>query len=164
MAHVFISYVRADGDKVDKLALDLYRAGIDTWTDRDLRPGERWKLKIRQAIQQGASFLACFSPEVFARDRTYMYEEIYTAIEILRQTPGDRTWFIPVRLATCEVPEFEIGAGLTLRDFQWVDLFPDWEPGVATLAGTIRDALTHVATPPPAVGEPRLPPLRHEPP
>jgi hypothetical protein len=24
----------------------------------------------------GASFLACFSPEVFTRDRTYMYEEM----------------------------------------------------------------------------------------
>lgn len=163
MAHVFISYVRADADKIDRLALDLYRASIDTWTDRDLRPGQRWKLKIRQAIQQGASFLACFSPEVFTRDRTYMYEEINTAIEVLRQSPGDRTWFIPVRLDACDVPEFEIGAGLTLRDFQWVDLFPDWEPGVAALADAIRASLTHVAFPPAAVQEPRLPPLRREP-
>jgi hypothetical protein len=30
MAHVFISYVRADADKIDRLALDLYRHGIDT--------------------------------------------------------------------------------------------------------------------------------------
>jgi hypothetical protein len=66
MSHVFISYVRADADKVDQLALDLYRHGIDTWTDRDLRPGLRWKFTIRQAILQGAAFLACFSPEVAA--------------------------------------------------------------------------------------------------
>ena len=86
MAHVFISYVRADADKVDRLALDLYRHGIDAWTDRDLRPGQRWKFTIRQAIRQGAAFLACFSPEVFERDRTYMYEEITTAVEVLRET------------------------------------------------------------------------------
>jgi len=88
MAHVFISYVRADADKVDRLALDLYRHGIDAWTDRDLRPGQRWKFTIRQAIRQGAAFLACFSPEVFERDRTYMYEEITTAVEVLRETPA----------------------------------------------------------------------------
>jgi hypothetical protein len=163
MAHVFISYVRADADKIDRLALDLYRQGIDTWTDRDIRPGQRWKVTIRQAIRQGASFLARFSPEVLARDRTYMYEEITAAIELLRQTPADRTWFIPVRLDRCEVPELEIGAGVTLGDLQRVDLFPDWEAGVDTLASAIRVSLTREAGPPAPAHEPRLPPLRGEP-
>jgi hypothetical protein len=163
MAHVFISYVRADADKVDRLALDLYRHGIDTWVDRDLRPGQRWKVTIRQAIRQGASFLACFSPEVFLRDRTYMYEEITIAVEVLRETPADRTWFIPVRLDSCEVPEIEVGAGVTLRDFQWVDLYPDWEAGVTTLANSIQRSLKSQASPPSAT-EPRLPALRSEPP
>ncbi|WP_162271334.1 toll/interleukin-1 receptor domain-containing protein [Luteitalea pratensis] len=159
---MFISYVRADADKIDKLALDLYRHGIDTWTDRDLRPGQRWKVTIRQAIRQGASFLACFSPEVFKRDRTYMYEEITSAIEVLRETPADRTWFIPVRLDSCEVPELDIGAGMTLRDFQWVDVFPDWEAGVNALVSAIRPSLTRQALLP-SRNEPRLPPLRFEP-
>jgi hypothetical protein len=163
MSHVFISYVRADADKVDRLALDLYRHGIDTWTDRDLRPGLRWKFTIRQAIRQGAAFLACFSPEVFKRDRTYMYEEITTAVEVLRETPADRAWFIPVRLDSCEVPEIEVGAGVTLRDLQWVDLFPDWEAGVTTLASAIQRSLTHQVLVM-SRNEPRLPPMRNEPP
>jgi hypothetical protein len=91
-----------------------------------------------------------------------MYEEITMAIEFLRQTPGDRIWFIPVRLDVCEVPEFEVGAGVTLRDFQWVDLYPDWEAGVTALANAIQRSLTRQA-PPLSGREPRLPPLRDEP-
>jgi hypothetical protein len=162
MAHVFISYVRADADKVHRLALDFYQRGIDTWTDRDLRPGQHWKMTIRRAIQDGVAFLPCFSSEVLARDRTYMYEEIATSIEILRQIPTDRTWFIPVRLELCALPPIDISAGLTLRDLQWVDLFPDWDSGVAALASAIQQALTYEA-PPPGPDEPRLPPLRDRP-
>ena len=92
-----------------------------------------------------------------------MYEEITTAIEVLRQTPADRTWFIPVRLDRCEIPELEIGAGVTLGDFQRVDLFPDWGAGVQRLAGAIRSSLTRQAGPPVPGREPRLPPLRNEP-
>jgi hypothetical protein len=91
-----------------------------------------------------------------------MYEEITTAVEVLRETPADRTWFIPVRLDSCEVPEFEVGAGVTLRDFQWVDLFPDWEAGVTTLATAIQRSLTCQVLAK-SSNEPRLPLLRNEP-
>ena len=31
MAHAFVSYVRENADQVDRLVLDLYRRGVDTW-------------------------------------------------------------------------------------------------------------------------------------
>jgi hypothetical protein len=59
MAHAFVSYVRENADQVDRLVLDLYRRGVDTWTDRDIRPEQRWKPTIRQAIRDGY-FIARF--------------------------------------------------------------------------------------------------------
>ena len=123
MPHAFISYVQENAYQVDWLVLGLYRHGIDTWTDRNqLCPGVWWKPDIRKAIQDGVSFLACFSPKAVTQKRSYMYEEIIIAIETLRQMPLDSNWFIPVVLEDCEIPAWDIGAGHTLRDLQWVDL------------------------------------------
>jgi len=163
MAHTFVSYVRENADQVDRLVLDLYRRGVDTWTDRDIRPGQRWKPTIRQAIRDGVSFIACFSPEALTRNRSHMHEEITVAIETLREMPTDRSWFLPVRLAECEIPDRDIGAGYTLRDLQWVDLFSDWEAALRNIVSIIQQALTYEQPLSPGSKEPRLPRLRNEP-
>jgi hypothetical protein len=163
MAHAFVSYVRENADQVDRLVLDLYRRGVDTWTDRDILPGQRWKPTIRQAIRDGVSFLACFSPEAVTRNRSYMHEEITLAIETLREMSTDRSWFLPVRLAECEIPDRDIGAGHTLRDLQWVDLFSGWEAGVMNIVSIIQQVLTYEQPLSPGSKEPRLPRLRNEP-
>jgi hypothetical protein len=163
MAHVFVSYVRENADQIDKMTLDLFRRGVDTWTDREIGPGQRWKLTIRHAIRKGVSFLACFSPEAVERGRSYMNEEITTAIEVLRELPTDTSWFLPVRLAQCAIPDRDIGAGHTLRDLQQVDLFPDWDSGIAKIVSVIREALTYSQPVSTSSTEPRLPDLRNEP-
>lgn len=70
-----------------------------------------------------------------------MNEEITLAIEELRQKPPDRSWFIPVLLSDCEIPDREIGPGETLRDLQWVHLFEDWEGGLEKIRKVIEGAL-----------------------
>ena len=67
--HAFISYVRKDKEKVDKLCRHLENAGIPYWRDRkDLAPGDKWKDKIRDAIASGSiAFLACFSEQSRAK-------------------------------------------------------------------------------------------------
>ena len=53
VGHVFISYVREDSSEVDQLQQVLEAAGIRVWRDTaDLWPGEDWRAKIRQAIQE----------------------------------------------------------------------------------------------------------------
>lgn len=163
MPHAFVSYVRENADQVDGLVADLYKRGVDTWTDRDILPGQRWKPAIRQAIQDGSSFIACFSPEAVSRGRSYMNEEITCAIETLREMPVDRAWFLPVMLAECEIPARQIGAGETLRDIQWIELYTDWEAGLAKIVSAIRQALIYEQPLSPDCKEPRLPPLRKEP-
>ena len=112
MNKVFISYVRENIKIVDRLCQELRSHGIEVWLDRnDIAPGARWKREIRQAIQQGAFFIACFSKEYYERDRAYMNEELIIAIEELRLRPIDQAWFIPVKLNECEIPDLDIGGG-----------------------------------------------------
>ena len=123
--HVFISYVREDAHHVDQLQEQLEAAGVRVWRDSaDLWPGEDWRMKIRQAIQDGALvFIACFSRQSVARSQSYQNEELTLAIEQLRQRRPENPWLIPVRFDDCEIPDRDIGAGRTLASIQWVDLF-----------------------------------------
>lgn len=139
MPHVFISYVREDRKVVDRLYKDLCHHGINIWLDRTkIRPGQRWRQAIRSGIEGGAFFLACFSDKYTARCRSYMNEEVTLAIDVLRQRPTDRIWFIPVLLSDCEVPDRDIGGGDSLRDLQWVNLSDNWHAGVQKIVEVIK--------------------------
>jgi hypothetical protein len=139
VSHVFVSYVRENSEQVRRLCDYLESHGVEVWLDRDaISPGQRWKDAIRTAIQKGAFFLACFSSESVAKDRSYMNEELTLAIEELRQRPTDRTWFIPVLLSKCEIPDRSIGAGEGLRDLQWLDLSSDWYAGLERILPVLR--------------------------
>jgi len=119
---VFISYVRDNKDMVDKLCQSLMKAGVDVWLDRnDIAPGSNWKDAIRNAIENGSFFIACFSAEYNARSQTYMNEELNLAIEQLRQRRPSQTWFIPVLLSG-DIPDWQISPGKTLKDLQWVKI------------------------------------------
>jgi hypothetical protein len=134
MSHVFMSYVQENREEVRKLADALRSGKVDVWLDRDsLEPGQRWKEEIRDAIERGMFFVACFSREYMSREQSYMNEELTLAIEQLRKRPTSRSWFIPVLLSGNEIPARSIGAGESLRDLQWVDLRADWQTGVAKL-------------------------------
>lgn len=153
--HVFVSYLRENKAAVDQICAALGAHGIHIWLDRDrLKPGQRWKSAIRAAIQEGGYFIACFSSEYAERERAFMNEELTVAIEELRQRPTEQAWFIPVRLSECPIPDRPIGAGETLRDIQWVDLFPNWEAGIARLLTSIRSAIARPSRPAVASIEP----------
>lgn len=138
MAHVFLSYVRDDQQLVDRLADELRQAGVSVWLDRDqIKPGQRWQHTIRQAIENGAYFIACFSRQYEMRSRSYMNEELTLAIEELRRRPVDRTWFIPILLTDASIPDRPIGAGETLRDIQWVSLYEDWDDGIRRILDVV---------------------------
>ena len=139
MKHVFISYVHENMEMVDQLYETLTSQGIKVWLDRnDIEPGVRWKQAIREAIQQGIFFIACFSKEYNNRGETYMNQEVIVAIESLRQKSIDQSWFIPIKLNECEIPDFDIGAGQTLNDLQHVELYKDWNIGIQILLRVIQ--------------------------
>ena len=139
--HVFISYVRENQEQVDRLCQDLERYGVKVWLDRkSIKPGARWKDAIREAIRHGDFFIACFSIEYDAREQTYMNEELSLAIEELKQyiTETDRTWFIPLLLSKCKMPEHSIGGEETLLDIENVQLYEDWDAGIQKILSVIK--------------------------
>ena len=139
MSHIFISYVREDSDKVNLLSEDLQSYGIDIWLDRNsITPGVRWKRAIRDAIQNGAFFIACFSSEYNNKTKSYMNEEIITAIEELRKRSIDNIWFIPVLLDNCDVADYDIGAGETLKSIQHIELFKNWNEGIKKIVSVVK--------------------------
>jgi hypothetical protein len=138
-SRVFISYVRDDSTVIDRLTADLRKARLRPWVDRnDLAGGQRWKAAIRKAIQEGSGAVVCFSSHYSARQKTYMNEELTLMIDELRQRPIDKSWFIPVRLDDCTIPDRSIGGGETLHDLQRIDLFPDWDEGVRRIVAALR--------------------------
>lgn len=137
---VFISYVHDDREPVMQLCAGLESAGVSVWLDRnELVPGQRWRWTIRQAIQSGKGFIACFSNAYFSRERSFMNQELAWAIDELAMRPWDRGWFFPVRLDDCTVPDRPIGGNETLRDLQYIDLFPDLSNGVPRLIGALQN-------------------------
>jgi TIR domain len=129
--HAFISYVREDGVRVDRLQEFLEAGGVRVWRDiSSLGPGEDWKAKIREAIgADSLAFVACFSKNSEGRRRTYQRSELLLAIEELRERPPDKAYLMPVRFDDCKIPELDIGAGRTLSSLTWVDLFEGPKPG-----------------------------------
>src|SRR3954470_23258817 len=97
--HAFISYVREDSDRVDRIQRMLEAAGVRVWRDTArLWPGEDWRARIRDAIANNSlSFIACFSHASEARDISVQNEELYLAADQLRLRRPDNPWLIPVR-------------------------------------------------------------------
>jgi len=135
---VFVSYVREDLVVVDRLVAALRDAGCDVWIDRDsLLPGVRWQQEIRAAIEGGDFFLACFSPRYW-KPLSYMNEELTLAVARLRLMPRTRSWFIPVVLERCELPDIPIGPGENLfESIQYADFAADWDVALRQLIAAI---------------------------
>ena len=74
---VFISYSRADLDAVRPLARALRRTGLRTWLDLDdLRPGERWKEAIVNALTAADAMVFCVS--------SLSLDSAWTSVELQR--------------------------------------------------------------------------------
>lgn len=139
MPRVFISYIRENTEEVQRLYDALTEHGVKVWLDRNsIMPGTRWKQAIHGAIRHGDFFIACFSRQYNKRDKAYMNEELAIAIDELRKYSSRRAWFIPVKLSECEIPDLSIGAGETLQDIQWVNLYESWEAGIQYILSAIK--------------------------
>ncbi len=137
---VFVSYIYEDSESVKIIVEKLKEKGISVWLDKErLQPGVRWKQAIRNAIEDGMYFMACFSSNYWNRDKTYMNEELNIAIDQIRLMNTDKIWFIPIRLDSCEIPKWFINANTSLRDFQWVDISTtNMDVGIKRIADIIK--------------------------
>lgn len=129
---VFVAYVTEDRAAAARLYDALEAAGFAPWMDvRKLLPGQNWPRAIEGAIEASDFFIACFS-ENSVRKKGGFQAEIRYALDCARQMPLDEIFVVPVRLDGCRVPR------AIQREFQYVDLFPDWVRGFARLLATMR--------------------------
>jgi TIR domain len=142
--HAFISYVRQDKARVDRLQQTLEGAGIKVWRDTEkLWPGQDWKIEIGRAIQAGSlAFIACLSENSTQREKTFQNEELILAVEEMRLRKPGAVWLLPVRFDDCAIPAYDLGAGRTLASLHSVDLFGDQqEHGTARLVAAVLSIL-----------------------
>jgi len=87
MSHAFISYQNTDSDFAGYLMLQLERASIDTWMDKErLRPGYDWSEDIDKAIQDSFAMIAVMSPDAKASEYV-TYEWAYALGAGIRVIP-----------------------------------------------------------------------------
>lgn len=141
MASVFISYARANAEQALRLYQDLTRAGVDVWLDQeDLLPGQHWKPAIENAIRNSRYFIALLSSESVNR-RGYVQKELVIALDVLDEFPSEDIFVIPARLDACSPTHAK------LKDLHWVDLYPDWDRGVARILQVVGNSSEPVGTP-----------------
>jgi hypothetical protein len=132
---VFVSYAREDHEYAARLARELTAEGFSPWFDKDeLRPGERWEAAIGRAIRASDYFVALLSRHSVNK-RGYVQREIRDALRILDELPDTQIFLIPARIEDVE-PTHE-----ALRHLQWVDMFPDWSGGLASILRALRSRL-----------------------
>jgi len=129
---IFIGYASEDSARIRKLSRELRAAGMRPWVDREqLMPGQNWPRAIERAIESADFAIQCFSPNSVGR-RGYFHKELRLVLDNATRIPLEDVFFLPIRLAECEMPE------PVASQFQYVDLFPDWTSGIASLIDVIR--------------------------
>ena len=129
---IFIAYGTEDRDAADALFQAFERAGFSPWMDeKKLLPGQNWARALEAAIETSDFFVPCFSSRSMAK-RGGFHAEIRYALDCARRVPLEEIYLVPVRLDACRVPRS------IQREWQYIDLFPDWTAGIARLIGAIR--------------------------
>ena len=124
---VFLAYAEEDRPTVRRLYTALQQAGFEPWMDQEkLLPGQNWPRAIERAIDLSRFFLGCFSQRSTVK-RGHFQSELRYALDLAAHIPHDQIFVVPVRLNKCELPR------RIASKVQYVDLFPDWDEGVATL-------------------------------
>ena len=137
--HAFLSYTSDDSDYVNKLAHALEIHGINIWLDKErLQPVILWQRAIKDAIDNGMYVIACFSKNYCRQLETTLLEELKIVLERLHKSPTDKAWFVPIKILRCDIPDTKIGAGLPLKNLQWIDLSQSWNEGIKKIVERIK--------------------------
>ncbi len=129
---IFISYAREDSGVAGRLYDDLKQNQLDPWLDtKDLLPGERWKDRIRQAIEESKYFIAVLSNNSVNK-RGFIQRELHQALQLLEEFPPGSIFLIPARIDECRPRHTQ------LTDLNWVDLFPSYDDGFSRIMRVLR--------------------------
>ena len=134
---VFIGYASEDCALAKRLARQLRAAGLRPWLDQEqLLPGQNWPRAIERAIKSADFAIQCFSTHSVTR-RGYFHKELRLVLESASRVPFEEVYLLPIRFAKCTVPD------RVVSQYQYVDLFPDWNAGVEALIDVIAKQHAH---------------------
>lgn len=126
---IFLCHAQEDEIPALNFYEKLYSFGLKPWmSKKDILPGERWELRIKQAIQQ-SDIVLIFLSNKSVQKRGYLQKEIRFVLEKSQEMLDIDIYVIPIRLDDCDVPE-------ALRDYQWIDWFK--EPDLDRLVLAIK--------------------------
>lgn len=110
MVKVFISYAHEDEAYKDQLEIRLkpfqYNGIIDSWTDREILPGDIWDDEIKRKIEESEILLFLISPDFIASD--YINKiEIKNALERFKKR---EVIIIPIIIRPTDISSMEISS------------------------------------------------------
>jgi hypothetical protein len=114
---VFLCYASQDKPVARELAQRLFSEGwINPWLDeKNLLPGQDWRLKIEKAIETSDIVIIFLSSNSVSKEG-FVQKELRYAKEIALEKPAETIFLIPLRLDESETPR-------DLRFYQWADYF-----------------------------------------
>jgi CheY-like chemotaxis protein len=116
--NVFLCHAKEDKQSIIQLYEKLKEHGVNPWMDeKDILPGQDWKLEIRQAIRNCHTVLVCLTEHSVSK-RGYVQKEIKFALDTSEREPEGAIFVVPVRFEECSVPS-------RLQYAQWLDLFEE---------------------------------------
>jgi hypothetical protein len=133
VAHVFLSYSRADQDVAAELTHRLGLADVDVWSDLDIELGVDWSAEVSRALLAAAAVVALASPRSIASVRvTYEWSTaLACSIRVIPVlTGGTRFEHLPNPLSAAH----------------GVDLDPDSDKALDTLSAALAALLARAGT------------------
>jgi hypothetical protein len=134
---IFLAHAKEDKPFVIEFYHELKREGFEPWLDEfSLQPGDKWELKIKEAILKSRIFIACISKNT-NRDG-YWCKEVRQVLSIMSERHPDATKPIPCLIDDVEIPIFEVDT-VSLADFHKAILYT--EEGKKRLFESLRSKL-----------------------
>jgi len=91
---VFISYAREDKVYRDELCQYLKATKIKWWDDTQIKPGEKWGEKIKEALSKAKVAILIVSVNFFASD--YIWDEEYPSLLEAAENEGATILWLPI--------------------------------------------------------------------
>ena len=112
---VFLSHAKEDVDTVSNLSEKLLQDGVITWFDeKDLLPGDDWKLEIEKGIDRSDYILVFLSRKSVSKEG-YFQKELRTVLECRELKPEGARYIIPILIDDCEPPK-------AFKDIHWLKM------------------------------------------
>lgn len=129
-AAVFLSYASEDRAAAEAIKIELERAGIDVWFDRDdLQAGDNFSEEIKRNIETCSLFMPIISRHTLTLRKRFFFQEWKHAEKVAMRVSPRMRFIVPVAIDKAASPK-ELGF---FHDLHWTKL-PDGQPTTGFVA------------------------------